>query len=203
MKKLCMNYCHSIRTLTAATRAVLALGSVNASAQTAIAPPPPYIADPDHDLGFYLNGDIGPSFMPNFQSARFGSPGTFSLRPGAGFGIEPGYDFLNVNPFALGVNFDTGVIYNQIRHLNMGGATFYHGDYYQVPILGGLELKIHTGTFVVPYIGVGGGGDYSWARIHSRGVTTFGYETHSDEIDPAVQGEVGFASRWTPAFRSA
>jgi hypothetical protein len=73
----------------------------------------------------------------------------------------------------------------------------FRGDYYQVPLLGNLVLKLHPpGLLVVPYVGVGGGGDYSWARIRSPGF--FGFSSNSDEVDPAVQAMAGVRFRLSP-----
>jgi opacity protein-like surface antigen len=176
---------------------VLALGLTTASAQLAVAPPyvaPAYTADSSEDLGFCLSGDLGPSFIQNFQSSRFGFPARISARPGARFGVEPGYNFLATDALTIGGEFETGVIYNSLHSVSKPGAPWpLRGDYYQVPLLGSLVLKVHTGSFVEPYVGVGGGGDYSAARIRSPGF--FGFRTRSDEIDPAVQGMAGVRFR--------
>jgi opacity protein-like surface antigen len=74
-----------------------------------------------------------------------------------------------------------------------GPPTTLRGKYYQVPLLGNLVLKLHTGSFVVPYVGVGGGGDYPEARIHSPGF--FGSETENNRVDPAVQAMGGVRFR--------
>jgi len=79
---------------------------------------------------------------------------------------------------------------------NAGAWTPYRGDYYQVPLLGELVLKFHPDSFVVPYVGVGGGGDYSVGRIHPRGF--FGGNMETDEIDPVVQGVAGVNFRLNP-----
>jgi hypothetical protein len=158
---------------------------------------PAYVPNAGNDLGFYFNGDLGPSFMPDFQSSRFGFPGSFSTRSGARLDAEPGFNFLAAGPLTLGGEFETGVIYNRLHSITeAGAATWYRGDYYQVPLLGNLVLKIHPDSLVVPYVGVGGGGDASWARIRWPGF--FGYETRSDEVDPAVQAMGGVRFRLAP-----
>lgn len=141
-------------------------------------------------IGFYMAGDLGISVLQNFDSSRFGFPGSFSADPGVRFSLEPGFDFLSTRELTLGGEFETGAIYNRLSSINEpGGATGLRGDYYQVPLLGNLVLKLHPNDLVTPYIGVGAGGVYSRARIQP--IDQFGFGTWSDEIDPAVQATVG------------
>jgi opacity protein-like surface antigen len=200
MKKLYMLKHLLIPAWATTACAFLTLGVASASAQV-YAPPtyvaPIYVAEYSPDVGFYLNGNLGPSFMPDFQSSRFGFPGSFSTRPGVRFGAEPGFNFLSGNGLTLGAEFETGVIYNYLHSVQDAGApTPLRGDYYQVPLLGNLELKFHPGSFVVPYVGIGAGGDWSEARLHLPGYFGFGpgsygSENRSDEVDPAVQAMGG------------
>jgi opacity protein-like surface antigen len=176
------------------------MGLAGASAQTYVEPaygPPPADYGPGNDYGFYLNGDVGPSFIPDFQSSRFGFPGSFSARPGVRAGLEPGFNFVSTDSLALGAEFESGIIYNYLYRIdNAGAPTSLRGDYYQVPVLGNLVLRLHTGIGIVPYIGVGGGGDYSSARIHNPGI--FHSDTWDDEFDPAVQAMAGVHFRLNP-----
>jgi opacity protein-like surface antigen len=177
--------------------AFLSLGLGAASAQVYVSPTyvaPAYGADSSQDLGFYITSELGPSFMPDFQSSRFGFPGQFSARPGVRFGAEPGFNFLATGKLTLGAEFETGVIYNYLNSVrNAGAPTPLRGDYYQVPLLGSLVLKFHPDSFVIPYVGVGAGGDYSDARIHTPGF--FGSGTWDSQIDPAVQAMAGIRFR--------
>ena len=70
------------------------------------------------------------------------------------------------------------------------------GDYYQVPILANLVLRINTGTFIQPYIGIGGGGDFSEAHVRWPGFG--GFERNSDEIDTAAAGMAGVRFHLSP-----
>jgi opacity protein-like surface antigen len=150
-----------------------------------------------YGLGWYLGGDLGPSFLQNFQSSRFGFPGGFTARTGFRFDLEPGYNFLTAPALTLGGEFETGILYNYLSSVTENGFSgSLHGDYYQVPILANLVVHFHTDSIVLPYVGVGGGGDYSEARIHSPGF--FGYENTNDRIDPAVQGMAGVRFRINP-----
>jgi opacity protein-like surface antigen len=200
MKKLHIVQRPPLRVLAAVICAVLTLGLTAASAQVYSPPPtyvvPAYVPYSGNDLGFYFNGDVGPSFMPDFQSSRFGGPPTsFSAHPGVRFDGEPGFNFLAAGPLTLGGEFETGVIYNRLYSINEAGLPISsRGDFYQVPLLGNLMLRIHTDSLVVPYIGIGGGGDASWARVLSPG---FGFETRS-EVDPAAQAMGGVRFQIAP-----
>ena len=198
MKKL-LSSPREFRALSVVAGALLALGAATASAQTppapAYAPPTPvYYSSSSHDLGFEFEGDLGVSVLPDFDSSRFGFPGRFSTQPGMSLGLEPGYNFLSTSRLTLGALFETGVLYNHIKSVRDAGVwTSLRGDYYQVPLLGELELKFHPNSIVVPYIGVGGGGDYSAARIHRA--YFYGVNSSSDKIDPAVQAMAGVRFR--------
>jgi hypothetical protein len=177
--------------------AVLFAGLTVASAQVYVAPAyvsPPYVADSGKDLGFYFNSGLGPSFMPDFQSSRFGFPVNLHMDTGVRLSLAPGYNFLATSRLTLGGEFETGVIYNRVSQvLDANSPISLQGDYYQVPMLANLVLKINPDSSVVPYIGIGGGGDCSFARIDKPGFR--GCETHSDRIDPAVQGMCGVSFR--------
>lgn len=194
MKKTSNVTHHPARVLAAATCAVLSLGLGSASAQMYVGPGsgPPH--DPYREIGFYFNGDIGPSFMPEFHSTRFGFPGRFELDPGVRFSAEPGFNFLATDSITLGAQFETGVIYNYISSVkNAGMNTNLRGDYYQVPVLGDLVLQLHPCPYVTPFIGVGGGGDYSAGRLHMQ---YFYHDyTDSDIFSPAVEGMAGVRFR--------
>jgi opacity protein-like surface antigen len=114
---------------------------------------------------------------------------------------------LAAGPLTLGGEFETGVIYNRLYSITEPGfPTSNRGDFYQVPLLGNLILRIHTDSLVVPYIGIGGGGDASWARVllygdnprSKYGVPPFGYYAHSDEVDPAAQAMGGVRFQIAP-----
>jgi opacity protein-like surface antigen len=192
MKKLTMKHTRRNCLLLFAVSAAFCLKLGSASAQIYYSPG--MGEDSNKDLGFYIGGDVGPSFVQDFQSSRFGFPGSFSARPGIRLDAEPGYNFLATDKLTLGAEFEAGLIYNYLRSVRQGGnPTSLRGDYYQVPLLGNLVLKFHPNSFVAPYIGVGGGGDYSSANIHSPGF--FGFKNWNDEIDPAVQGKAGVRFR--------
>jgi opacity protein-like surface antigen len=108
--------------------------------------------------------------------------------------LEPGYNFLTAGSFTLGGEFETGIIYND---LHIAAASPYpsttRAGYSQVPFLANLVLKVRAGSRVVPYIGVGAGGDFSEAAFHTPG--HWHHYTISDETDSAAQGLAGVRFR--------
>jgi opacity protein-like surface antigen len=197
MKEMCTVKNHIILFQAMSACAFFSLALAGASAQV-YAPPtyaaPVYAAQSDQDLGFYFNANLGPSFTPNFESSRFGYPAAFSARPGFRLGAEPGFNFMSADHLTLGGEFETGVIYNDLNSITPAGSTAsMRGQLYQVPILGNLVLTLHPDSFVAPYIGVGGGGDYSRAVIHNPGF--FSSDTWNDEVNPAFQAMAGIRFR--------
>jgi opacity protein-like surface antigen len=177
--------------------AMLTLGLTSASAQ--VYGMPAYSTGPATDLGFYLGGDLGLSWVPPFQTSRLGAWDSFSPREGLRLGVEPGYNFLATEKITLGCEFETGVIYNYLPTIWAAGSpTPMRGDYYQVPLLANLVLKLHPDSFVTPYVGVGAGGDATWFRVRQPGYLGdyiyYSNLSHS-ELDPAVQGLAGVRFR--------
>jgi opacity protein-like surface antigen len=180
--------------------AVLILGPTSASAQPygvpIYYPPPPPPPPLLGTTGFYLGSDLGPSFMPDFQSPRFGVPASFSANSGVRFDVAAGYNFVRTDRLTLGGEFETGVIYNYLNTVWLAGSpTPLRGDYYQVPLLANLVLRLDPDSFVVPYFGIGAGGDDSSVRIHLPWYYGYGYGTSNDELDPAVQAKAGLRFR--------
>jgi opacity protein-like surface antigen len=207
----CINHCH-YHIISLAAGAALVSAAATAHAQPQVAPPPGPVAvnNSGDDLGFFLNSDFGASFMPDFQSSRLGFPGNFSMRPGLRFDAGPGYNFFSTDKLTLGAAFETGILYNRLHSVTdeLGAPTTFRGDFYQVPLLADLELKIRVNDFIIPYVGLGGGGDISRAKLNrfefpdippgAPGVTSFPYRTDNTEIDPAVQGMAGVRFRLAP-----
>jgi hypothetical protein len=155
---------------------------------------PTYYGDSSSDLGWHFGMDLGPSILQDFNSSKFGFPGHFSARVGERFSVSPEFDFFTSSQITLGANFETGEIYNDINNVQEAGeGTPFHIRYWQVPVLGGLTLKFHPDSFVVPYIGVSGGGDYSFGRIHEDGY--YGSVGSDGQINPAVEATAGVRFR--------
>ena len=114
-------------------------------------------ADPE---GPFLGADIGVSFAE-------GLPSQFSTDAGIRFSITPGYRIYSDDTFEVSLMLDTGLIWNSFnQQVGFGKA---NGDMYQVPILGGVEYAFHPGKFLVPYIGVEGGGVYNDIEYNGGG----------------------------------
>jgi len=176
-----------------------------AAPDAATAQPPPYqgaYSTPGYeyspgDIGFCFSAGLGLSLMPNFNSPRFGVPGHFSPDAGVGFSVAPGFNFVRSDPFDLGVEFETGTIYNHLRSVTLEGNPYnYHGDFYQVPLLVNLVFKAHPTRYLTPYVGVGGGGDVSEAGLHDYYNGYYYYHEHyKTDADPAVQAMAGVRYR--------
>jgi hypothetical protein len=157
----------------------------------------PYFTHQANGLGFYLGGELGLNVMQSFNSQRFGFPGRFDADPGTRFTVSPGFDFVSSRPVTIGVEFETGVLYNHIYSIvNAGVPTSFRGDYYQVPFLGNVVFKFHPDPFITPYLGIGGGGVYSSLQTYSYG--NYWNGPTSDETDPAVQAKAGVRFRLNP-----
>jgi hypothetical protein len=191
--------------------AILALNSIDAQAQTQVPGTSAYYYEQPENVGFHLGADGGASIMQNFDSSRLDFAGRFHTRPGGRVDVAPEYDLVSGGGMTLGAEAEAGTIYNYINRVdNAGATTFAHGQYYQVPFLGGLTLKLHPSSFVTPFIGVDGGGDYSHMRLNPSGF--FGPPQRSDEVDPALQATggilfnlnsrcaLGCAYKWLAAF---
>ena len=111
----------------------------------------------------FLNADVGASFVT-------GLPSGMHVDPGVRFSLAPGYRIYNDETFAVSLQFETGVIWNQVRGSDgapgqmmpqggFGGTP--RTDLYQVPFMAGFEYSFHAGSLVVPYIGIAGGGIYT------------------------------------------
>jgi hypothetical protein len=188
LTRLCVNSLEA-----GAASALAAFATTTASAQVVpgfVAPTANYESSPG--TGFHLSADLGSSLMQNFNSPRFGFPGHFSADPGLRFSIAPGYDLVSTRALTLGADVETGVIYNRIDKVEDSSvpAPGVRVNYYQVPLLAGLTLKFHPNSFLTPYVGISGGGDYSAARLHPRAFVG-DTESSSDDLDPAVQGAAG------------
>jgi hypothetical protein len=135
-----------MRTKTSGIIAAIRLGVVGALACLAVA------NARAADTGFFLNADLGASFIQGLPAGVDGSTGVR-------FSFVPGYRLYSGVAGELSVQFDTGVIWNP--YSIKWGFHSVDGDIYQLPVLGGLEYAFHAGKGFVPYIGAAGGGVYN------------------------------------------
>ena len=118
--------------------------------------------------GWYLSADSGINILESFRG--------ISTEPGLRGDVQGGYA-LSLSPqLTLGAEMETGLLYNNIRsHKN-------HGEDTQIPLLGNLVLNYHLGK-LVPYLGVGAGGDYTSISA--------GRNVHYSNTDLAFQAQAG------------
>jgi len=114
-------------------------------------------ADPE---GPFLGADIGVSWAE-------GLPSSYSTDAGLRFSITPGYRIYSDDTFEVSLQLDTGMLWNSFHQ--QAGFARANGDMYQVPILGGFEYAFHASKFVVPYIGIEGGGVYNDIEYNNGG----------------------------------
>ncbi|HMJ91874.1 MAG TPA: outer membrane beta-barrel protein [Candidatus Acidoferrum sp.] len=112
-----------------------------------------------HSQNFYFNANAGASLADDVDLRQFVVPtrgGELELDPGPRLSVAGGYSF---NDF-IGVQVETGFIYNEIKNVNSRGddeASLSH-----VPLLADVVLRYDKPDCKwVPYIGAGAGGDAS------------------------------------------
>jgi opacity protein-like surface antigen len=148
--------------------------------------------------GWFLNGDVGATFLT-------GLPSAVHTDPGVRFSLVPGYRLYNNETMSISLQFETGVIWNHLDSSASGPVDPMTGvslgspstDLYQVPFMAGFEYAFHAGSMVVPYIGIAGGGVYNDWQSHwgaGMGSAMVGGPMMEEEESPfagAVQGMAG------------
>ncbi|HMJ89413.1 MAG TPA: outer membrane beta-barrel protein [Candidatus Acidoferrum sp.] len=107
--------------------------------------------------GLYFDANVGPSLADDVSVKQFIAPGQrgdIELDPGMRLSVAGGYNF---NRY-LGVQLESGFIYNNIDKIGRNSAD--HAALTHVPILADVVFRCEKGN-IVPYIGVGAGGDVS------------------------------------------
>jgi opacity protein-like surface antigen len=142
--------------------------------------------------GFYMNADTGVNLMTGIrgQFEPGGGPGNnIKLDPGTRFGLEVGYGFKLADQLTLGVEAESGFIWNGGQSYSSDGfGTELGGNLYQVPILANVIGSYHFGKFTA-YVGAGGGFDYISANVWS--VANGPVVAAGQDFGPAVQGIAG------------
>jgi opacity protein-like surface antigen len=139
--------------------------------------------------GFYMSTDGGLNMVTGIRGTASGGS---NLRTDAGtrWGLEAGYGFKLADQLTLGVEVESGIIWNSFSSFTSGGSEIeLGGNLYQVPVLGNVVLNYHFGRWV-PYIGAGGGLDYISGNVWSADNAATGVAAGSD-WGPAVQGIAG------------
>lgn len=109
------------------------------------------------DVGWFLNGDVGPSFVNNMSLTTenlFGPGSTttrYSFKTGVRADLGWGYQFEN----GLALGMEAGYLYNSVDLVNTGGLV--SPDFSQVPVLLDLNYTLPLNCPLKPYLGVGAG----------------------------------------------
>jgi opacity protein-like surface antigen len=133
----------------------------------------------------YLAVDGGAMFQQNATLRQTALPDTkATFNTGARGDLDLGYNF---SPCAA-AELEGGFMWNSIDKVFGQPLSLSHqsADLYSIPILLNFFVKIPTHTPVIPYFGIGGGGNVSIIKFKDNGEDF----TESD-VEPAVQGEAG------------
>jgi opacity protein-like surface antigen len=140
--------------------------------------------------GFYLSSDTGLNMMTGIRGEGGGGGGTtLRLDPGMRWGLEAGYGIKVADQLTLGLEAESGFVWNGFSSLESGSReTELGGNAWQIPFLANLVLNYHVNKWT-PYFGFGGGLDYISANIWSSD----GHPTilAASDIGPAMQAEAG------------
>jgi opacity protein-like surface antigen len=143
----------------------------------------------DATQGFYMNADGGLNMMTGIRGSAGDGGSNLKLNAGTRWGLEAGYGFKLADQLTLGVEAESGIIWNGFSSIQGGGTeTEIGGNAWQVPVLANLVLNYHAGKFT-PYIGIGGGLDYFSANIWSDGGSPA--VIAGSDWGPAVQAQAG------------
>jgi len=140
----------------------------------------------------YLAVDGGAMFQQDATVRQTALPDErASFNTGARGDLDLGYNF---NPYTA-MELEGGFMWNTIDDLN-GQSLSAHDqtvDLYSIPLLANFFIKIPTHTPLIPYLGIGAGGNVSIMNYQDKG-TTF----NETDIEPAVQGEAGLRFMVSP-----
>lgn len=109
------------------------------------------------DSGWFMKGEVGPSFV-NGQSITTsgpfgGSTARLSFKTGVRLDLDGGYQFND----SWGIDMELGYIYNSVDVANSTGATSTSPDLYQIPFIVNATYTLPFAWTVKPYVGAGAG----------------------------------------------
>ncbi len=110
---------------------------------------------------FYVNADLGPSFIQDTTVRQFGVPVsgfTLEFDPGVRFGISAGYHITDW----FAAELDTGYLYNAVKNIN--------AELYQAPMLLNWVFQTPRKKPFTAFCGAGIGGVGSYLWIDDLGV---------------------------------
>ncbi len=144
----------------------------------------------DRKAGPYIHADLGASVIEDITFR--GPAGSLEVEfdPGLRFSFGGGYRFYPSPDVGVGLELDTGVIWNSVDRVRLNGfSASVDGDLYQVPFLGNVVLSFEPTPQWVLYVGGGGGGIYG--RISVDRIAGFRVNISDDGVEPAAQGMAG------------
>lgn len=156
--------------------------------------------------GPFLNFDAGVSLVEDIIIPALGTSVKIETDPGFRLSLSPGYTYQSSSAIEAAVAFETGVIWNRVKSLNVGGTTASgltfggttvsaSGDFYQVPFLADIIYGFHPTKKFTPWVGVGGG------VVYSDGSGSIGgTKVYYSSTDAAVEGIAGL--RWKLSDRN-
>jgi opacity protein-like surface antigen len=154
--------------------------------------------------GFYVDANLGANVMQDIEFHAGGIDDKFSLKPGVRFSGAFGYMLRPTQHIGVGLEFETGVLYNSLdRATATQGAMqlaeeYVDGDYYQVPFLVNAVVVFQPVPKWSFSAGVGGGGNYSEFHLHQIGDGFVGLT--GKETDGALQAMGGLRYQINPAM---
>ncbi|MGA2750563.1 MAG: outer membrane beta-barrel protein [Verrucomicrobiota bacterium] len=139
----------------------------------------------DASPGFYMSTDAGLNMITGIR----GEHSEVRLDPGMRWGLEAGYRFKLADQLTLGVEAESGAMWNSLSSIKNGGAeTELGGNTYQIPILANVIVNYQLGKWT-PYVGLGGGLDYISVNLWSRDGQS--HPGAGSDFGPAMQGQAG------------
>jgi opacity protein-like surface antigen len=145
--------------------------------------------------GFYVGANMGPAIGEDVDINRFVGPTPglkFELNPGVRLSAVGGYNF---NDF-IGVQLETGFIYNDIDELNHGGNI--DGALMHVPLLVNAVFRYDRPNCKwIPYVGIGAGGDVSETWLDNVRVGNVNVDGFGSDLVFAWQAFAGLRYRIT------
>ena len=152
------------------------------------------LPDVARSQGFYLKGDTGVAFSEDVDVKRFigAAPGgvKIDLETGGRFTAAGGYNF---NDW-IGVQVETGFIFNEMDSIN--GAGNVDGSLSHMPLLVSAVLRYDKPNCpVIPYVGIGMGGDASSIWLDDVRVGGFNVDGSDAELVFAWQAFGGLRYR--------
>lgn len=114
-----------------------------------------------------------------------------TFNPGVRGDLDLGYNFCQ----SFAVAFEPGFMWDRIHDLGGNPLSKYDQsiDLYSVPLLANFIFRVPTHCSLVPYLGIGGGGNVSVFDFYDKGS-----QFNETDIEPAAQGELGLEYNVTP-----